>query len=299
MILNTIKGILIGVALIVPGLSGSIFAIILGLYDKALEALATFRRNPKDTIKFLTPIAIGVVIGILGSAGIVVSLTERFPAFTYLFFTGLVIGSIPLIIGKTYKKAFKPIHLLGTALAFIAVILLTNASPSENHISMYRIDSFMDLIQLLVGGAITSSLMVVPGVSGSVIIIVLGLFGTIYNSIGQTLTFLQHLFTGNWEQAWVSFETVIILMPFAIGAVIGIISIAKFMTWLLKNFEVGVYYCVGGALLATIWVLGEMALVGNIPYNGIFSDIIFMILCVLFILLGISSTWYLSSIKEK
>lgn len=299
MILNMIKGVLIGIALIVPGLSGSIFAIILGLYDKALRAVADFRQTPKETLKFLSPIGAGAVLGILGSAGIVVSLTEQFPTFTYLFFAGLVIGSMPLITVRTYQKSFKAHYLLGTLLAFVGVILLTNASPSENHISMYRIEGLMDVIELLIGGAVTASLMVVPGVSGSVIIIVLGLFGTIYHAIGQTLVFLQYFVTGNFDEAWVIFGTVAILIPFALGAILGLVSIAKLMTWLLTRFEVAVYYCVGGALLATVWVLGQMALGGNVPDGGFLYDMVFAILSVLFVLLGIVGTWYLATLEKK
>lgn len=299
MILDIIKGALIGAALIVPGLSGSIFAIMLGVYDKALGVLADFRREPKEALKYLTPIAIGVILGILGSAGIVVRLAERFPTFTYLFFVGLVIGSMPMIIGKTVKRSFKPKYLIGTVLAVVGVLILANMGESDNHISMHRMSGIWDFFRLLLSGGLTASLMIVPGVSGSVIIIVLGLFGTIYNAISQTLVFIQQFVSGNFEAAWQTFETVALLIPFGLGAILGLVSMAKIMNYLIQTFEVAVYYCVGGALLATIWLLGELAFIGNIPAGGLFSDFIFIILCILFTVLGLLSTFVIGSMGDK
>ena len=299
MIVDAIKGALIGAALIVPGLSGSVFAIILGVYDKALSTLADIRREPKEAIKYLTPIAIGAIIGILGSAGIVVRLSEQFPTFTYLFFVGLVIGSMPIIASKTYKQAFKLQYLIGTVAAIAIVLILANTGESDNHISMHRMNGIMDVLRLFFSGGLTASLMIIPGISGSVIIIVLGLFGTIYNAISQTLVFIQHIVTGDWTAAWAAFETVAIMIPFGIGALVGLATMAKLMNYLIKTFEVAVYYCVGGALIATIWLLGELAFVGNIPEGGVVSDVSFMVLSVLFLALGILSTFFLSAIQTK
>ena len=292
MLINTVKGVLIGIALIVPGLSGSIFAIILGLYEKGLNAVANFTKAPLVHGKFLLPIAIGGGVGVLVGARLLLSLTARFPAFTYLFFCGLVIGSAPLVLRKTKQIPFKPIYLLCVLAAFFAMLVLGSANIEQTHIAMYRIGSVYDFFTITLAGLISVSMMAVPGISGSIIIIILGHFGTIYNALSEAVTLLQHLLAARWEAAWDSFATVLILAPFALGALIGIITVAKIMTYLLNRYEAIVYYFVVGALLGTIGVLLNMGVLGYIPYE--FTSLtIFIIIGLVCVVAGILSTIFL------
>ena len=102
-IILTIKGFIIGIAKIIPGVSGAVLAISMGLYDKAINAITEFFSNSKKNIAFLLPIAIGVIIAmIIGSSIVISSLTNHYLA-TMLFFIGLIGGSIPVIYRKTDK----------------------------------------------------------------------------------------------------------------------------------------------------------------------------------------------------
>lgn len=294
MILNVIKGMLIGIALIVPGLSGSIFAIILGLYEKGLNAIANFWENPLYHLKFLLPIALGGGIGILASARLMLDITARFPAFSYLFFCGLVVGSAPLVFRKINKASFKPIYLIGTVSAFLVVVIMGTSNVEGGHISLYSINTFLDFFSILFAGLASVSLMAVPGISGSIIIIILGHFGTVYNAVSETVTLLFHILSGNWFYALESLSTVLILVPFALGALIGIVTAAKIMTHILKNYEVILYYFVLGALLGTITVLFNIGVINNIPLNNnLLSLLIFIFVGFLCSTIGIILTLFL------
>lgn len=292
MITNIIKGSLIGVALIVPGLSGSIFAIILGLYEKGLYAVANFIREPIVHGKFLLPIAVGGGIGVLVGAWLVLSLTVRFPAFAYLFFCGLVIGSGPLVYRKLMQVPLRPLYLLYSVAAFFVVFVFVYANIENAHTTLYRIGSVFDFFNLAFAGLVSVPLMMIPGVSSSIIIIVLGHFGTIYNSIGAIVDMVRYMFMGYWAGFWDSFAAVVVLVPFVVGAVVGFITMARIMSYLLKRFEVIIYYFVAGALIGTIGVLFDMGVIGNIPY-GFVPFVSFLVIGLICVACGIFCTIFL------
>lgn len=299
-IINMIKGSLIGLALILPGLSGSLFAIVLGLYDKGMYAVANLRKEPVRHIKFLIPIGIGAAIGILASARLTLFVTERFPAFSYLFFIGLVIGSAPLVFRKTSQIPLKVPYMVWSALAIGLVIVMAIFSGGDDtHISMTYIANFGDFMTLAIAGLIALSFMAIPGISASIIIIILGQFGTVYNAISVTVDFLVYLVRGDIDGAAQAFSTVMILVPFALGAIVGIISIAKIMTYLLKNYEVQVYYFVAGALVGTVGILFNMEVQGNIPTGSVVELALFSFAGLACIVGGVLFTTFLDKDNTK
>ncbi|MCL2610126.1 MAG: DUF368 domain-containing protein [Defluviitaleaceae bacterium] len=291
-IINILKGLLVGVGLIVPGLSGSVLAIILGLYKNILIAVTEMRTNFKKSMGFLLPIGLGIVLGILISAPFVNVVIIRFPVFSYAFFIGLMLGASPLIIRKIRptEKKFNPLHLIWTVLAFVFIIILSSGNTSDEHIAIHYLSSARDFLDLFLAGLITLSLMAVPGISGSMIIMVLGQFGTVYNAVATLPTFLLSL-VGIGE-ATGSGSTVALLIPFALGAIVGIISIAKIMVWLLNKYETAVYFAVLGAVLGTITALAQIGISGVTVHGNIF---LYIAISLLWLVLGFLVTLYLDS----
>lgn len=292
--LNIIKGFLIGVALVVPGLSGSVFAIILGLYEKGLFAVANFKKSPAENAKFLLPIAFGAGVGIIFSAGLIVNMVAALPTFSYLFFIGLVTGSFPLIWRRIKDSPKK--YLLFAALAFVLVVILGQNSAIDNTAALEQISSLPDFAEITLAGAVTLSMMMVPGISGSIVIVLLGHFGTIYNAVAGVLSLIAYTLTGQFEAAAETLSATFVLVPFALGAVIGLVVFAKIMTYLLKNFEKPVYCCVMGALSGTIVILFNMGVVFPTPGFSIFTTIILGLIC---LGIGIACTLFLDGDKWK
>lgn len=296
MILKTIKGFFIGISAVVPGLSASIFAIVVGLYEALLFAVSDLKNDFWKHVKFLLPIGIGVGIGVLVSVDIMLAITERFPAYSYLFFAGLVIGSIPMIVSKfkDTENHLKGTNIIWLFLAFAIVVIMASSTGDGEHIGLYRINGVVDFLLILAVGAISISLMVLPGVSGSLILIVLGHFGTVYNALSQFGNSLTSFLSGDTEAAFEAFYTVFILVPFAIGAIIGLLSISKLMSWLLKRYEVPTYYAVLGTLLATIWILIDMGVISYMPFRGdLGGSIVFVIIGLICVIVGYLCTRFL------
>ena len=290
-ITNTIKGIFIGIALVVPGLSGSILALVMGLYEGIINAVSDFRKDIRKNIIFLTPIGLGAVIGILASARVVLWLCQEYPLQAYLFFTGLVIGAYPLIFRKMKKTTFKPPYVLYTALGFAFMFIVSHVMDTgmeRSHIAVETLSSASEFGTVFAAGAISMSFMMIPGVSGRVMLMLLGQYGTVYNAVGTVVDLIRHILSGNFEAASYVFMTVLLVVPFALGALIGVIFIAKILSFLLSKWEGQVYYAVLGLVSSAVFLLVEesgllQAYEGLIPIATAVILLIIGVLCTLFL----------------
>ena len=241
--LNFIKGAIIGIALVIPGLSGSIFAVVVGLYDRLLNALNHFRANPRKNLRFLTPVGLGAIVGILLSTKAVLVITTHWPLPSYGFFIGLVLGIGPFIYRKLVLKPFSWWYLLLVLGGFIAIYGLAKlgGTQPENLIAIQRLSSVRDAAIMGFSGIFAVSLMAIPGISGSVMLMVIDQYGTVYHAVSQLGDAARALVAGNWAGFTAAMGSVALLVPFMVGALIGLIAIAKLMGYLLKHFEVEVY----------------------------------------------------------
>ena len=266
-IINFIKGIFIGIAVVIPGLSGSIFAVAVGLYDKILNSINTFRKNIKTNILFMIPIVLGCAAGILLSTKLVLWLCGTFTFQAYFVFTGLVLGSFPLIYTKIRKIQFKPVYLILTVISFILIsgtsfIIESNTSGSS-YISMYYISNIKDAFIIFLSGLISCSLMAVPGVSGSVMLMVMKQYGTVYNAVSNVTDSIKSIFTeGTIPNE--SVQGLFIILFFILGALTGFILIAKLLGYLLRKFEPQVYYAVAGLITGAVFTLVKDGIYPNL-----------------------------------
>ena len=290
-LLNAFKGIFIGVALVVPGLSGSILALVMGLYESIIHALSDFRKDIRKNALFLAPIGIGAAVGILASARIVLWITQAYPLQSYLFFTGLVLGAYPLILRKMKKARYKPVYIVAMALGFAFMVIvggLSDTGVERAHVAIESLESLSDFGTLFIAGIISVSLMMIPGVSGAVMLMVLGQYGTVYNAVGMSIDLIGYLVRGNFEAAGAVFMTVLLVLPFGLGALAGIGFIAKIIAFFLKRWESIVYYAVMGMVSGAVFLLvGESGVLqaggGAVP---IFLGVVFLLLgllCTLFL----------------
>jgi len=266
-VINVVKGFFMGIALVVPGLAGSIFAIILGLYDKMLYAVANFTKDIVGNIKFLLPIAVGMGIGILVSTSAILHVSIEYPVQSYLFFAGLVIGSFPLVIRKARAIPFKPIYLIFMVVAFGVMTLMSEfgGATDEGHIALERLDSVQDAIVMMGVGIFAVSFMVIPGISGSVMLMIANHYGTIYNAVSRIAVLIRRFLEGNWDAMMYEMYSVILLVPFGIGAAAGVLTVSKLMLYILERYEPLVYYCVGGALASATITLIRIGFVNYQP----------------------------------
>lgn len=239
-----LKGILIGIANIIPGVSGGTMAVSMGIYDKMIYAVNNIKKQFKKSIQYLLPYVIGAVIGIAALSVIIERLFETRPLETSLGFIGLIIGGIPVLIKKVKNKGFKASYAISFIVFFALIIGLQLLQVNEGATVALSSSPKMMILLFLVG-IIASATMVIPGVSGSMILMLIGFYQPIIDMVSECVTALKDLdFT-------IILKNGIILLPFAIGVLVGIVIIAKLITFLFEKFETVTFYGIIGLVAAS------------------------------------------------
>lgn len=231
-LLNCVKGIAIGAGAILPGISSGVLCVILGIYEKLLDSILNFFKDIKKNTKFLFPIILGVGIGILIFSNLLTYIFERFPLHTRSIFIGLILGSIPSLLKEVNKKEkFKFHYLLFTLSAFLIGCV---SVCLEKHILSNDVTNYSTLY-LVFSGFLMSVGVIVPGVSSTIILMLLGIYTTYLSSV-SALYFP-------------------VLIPLAIGLFLGSIVFMKFTKFLLENFYAQTFYTIIGFTLGSILIL--------------------------------------------
>lgn len=233
-----IKGFFIGLANIIPGVSGGTLAITLGIYDKLINVISHIYKNIKKNILFLLPIILGAVISILSLSHVITYCLDNYVLPTILFFIGAILGGLPMLLREINIKKINVKGLIVFLITLSFVIALTFLSGSSN-ISLDNLN-LVGLFKLFIVGMIAASSMVIPGISGSAVMMTLGYYEPILGTIKNLTDFSS--FSHN----------LLILVPFGIGAVFGILLIAKIIEYLLKKHEVTTYYGIIGFVIASV-----------------------------------------------
>ncbi len=238
-VLLILKGMIIGVANIIPGVSGGTLMITLGLYEEVINTISHFFRNFKKNLKFIIPLGIGMVLSILLLSKVISVCLEKYPFPTTLFFVGLIIGGIPLLWNKSKAAKGKWSNWLVFIITFGIVLTFAFLKSGDSIIDLNSLTPF-GYIMLFIIGMISAATMVIPGISGSFVLMLLGYYEPIVNTIKDLTNFsnLSH--------------NILILAPFGIGIVVGIVLVAKLIEYLLKKYPIKTYYGVLGFVLASL-----------------------------------------------
>lgn len=285
-ILNILKGICIGIANIIPGFSGGTMAVMLKVYDLFVYCFANIFNNFLDVIKKGWSLFIGIGIGVLLGLVTIVKLLEVIPFITIMFFVGLVVGSLP----STYKQAKVGKLKIRDIISFAVAIGVLIALPFINTTNSLDITYNWSLyVIMFVLGAICSAGMVIPGVSGSMILMAFGYYAFFMFVMKE---FLLNIFNFSLDNYWNMFIT---LCCFALGCVVGLVFISKLIIKLTNKYPKTVYITILGLLLATPFSiiysgLHEYAIIFNAP------TIIFSIIS---LLLGIGLVILSEHISKK
>ena len=281
--LDTAKGGAIGVAMIIPGVSGGTLAVLLNIYDKLIDAISNLFKDFKGSVKVLVPILLGAVIAVAAAYFPLKYALKHAPFPTVMLFAGLMIGSCPKIVKDGMKNGFKKLDILSLLiplLFIIGVCFIPNLGSADLSKDMPVYGYFL----LILIGMIASCALVVPGVSGSMLLLILGY----YNEILGTVSLLKTDFV----------HSALILLTFAVGIIIGFFSIAKLMKYLLNKFPRATNWAIIGFVVGSIPAI-------FITYNGNFPDFVYSTLsvahiavgCVLCVL-GIIATFTLTAFVE-
>lgn len=225
--LNFLKGIIVGIGGIAPGLSGSVLLVILGLYQKTIDAIGTIFKNFKKNVIFLFPLFLGFGVGVILFSKVVDFLLENYEMYTRFAFLGLVLGTIPLFYKEVKKEGFSKKYYILIAIAAIAGFSLfyfnKNLFPTITNPNIFQ--------SVLLGVAVAGS-SIVPGVDSAVILSSLGLYELYVGSLADF----------NLQ----------VLIPAGVGLVIGALVISFLINKLIKRFYTGTFSIIFGLFLSII-----------------------------------------------
>ncbi len=248
--LDILKGMMIGIANVIPGVSGGTMAVSLGIYDKLIGAVSNLLRDLKGSIKVLLPLGIGCGVGIIGFSYAIEYLLSQQTFVTCMTFVGLILGGLPILFAslkKELRKSSKNIG-IGGILAFVILFCIAVFLPlldsGEEVLKTFTVSPGTVISRFLVG-VIASATMVVPGVSGSLVMMILGYYYGIINTITSFLDCLKALDFGGMVQY------AILLAPFGIGVLLGIFLIAKLITFLFNRYGIQTYCAILGLIFAS------------------------------------------------
>ncbi|MBR3750568.1 MAG: DUF368 domain-containing protein [Clostridia bacterium] len=267
-IVNVLFGIPIGIANIIPGVSGGTFGVMLGIYDKLISSISNIRKDFKNSIKFLIPVVIGMGIGIVGFNWILGDvLLKHFPMQTITLFMGLVVGSIPLVFRHSGIKKATP----GSIIPGVVTLVFMVALPFIMQGDGGSYDGFTlgvgNGVMIFLCGIIASVTMILPGISGSMMLMVMGYYFVITGALGSLTS---GVFSGN-----LNLNDILVLGIFVVGVLVGLLGGAKVIDICLKRFRIPTYSAIIGLVVGSLYQI-YLESGFTLDLNGLFAVLTFI-----------------------
>jgi len=271
-------GILMGIADAIPGISGGTIALLLGIYEELIDSISNFNINLFQNLKkrgvkycwnkingnFLLLLISGVLLSLVSFVKLFSILIQKYPLFIWSFFLGLILATL-FVINRHIKKWDIVNFILILIFAFLTILLsIINPSVGEN----------INLFYILICGIIASSAMILPGISGSLILVILGAYTLIINALN------------NLEYN--------IILVFLIGCLVGIINFSKIIKWLFHNFRDYTFSIMLGLVIGSIYTVW--------PWRKSFTDNVtneYIFLSVIITIIGFAVIYNLEKISKK
>lgn len=280
--LTGVKGVAIGISMIIPGLSGGTLAVLMNIYDKILEAITGIFKHFKESLLLLLPLVIGAVIGFVGLVFPINYGLAHFPLIIVSLFVGFIIGGLPSIYKKVQGKENWISILIGLIALGITISLCFIKTNNSIDIRNLNVGTWF---YLFLSGIIASIALVAPGISGSMTLMVLGVYVHLMGVLKEILSF-----TNLWNNS-------MILLPLALGLIIGFIFMSFFMKYMLKNHETSTYFALIGFIIGSIVSIYYLTITDE-QYPVKF-DALNIILSIVVLILGVVSTLLLERFANK
>ena len=244
-----LAGVLFGLANVIPGVSGGTMAVVFGVYERLIGILSDPIKGIRKEWKFILVFGVGAVIGILAFGKLMNWLLERYPSQSAMFFVGVILGSLPMLFKSSFVRDGKARVTAGTLIAFLVgfaiMIPMIAAGNTDEAKAAAKAGAALGSVNvgqallMVLYGVIASSTMIIPGISGSFVMLLLGVYGKIIAAVAA-------LTSSNLMSA------VILLIPFGIGVVLGLVFCSKLIKFLLKKYPNITYAAIFGFVVGSI-----------------------------------------------
>lgn len=227
---NFFKGIVIGIATLVPGVSGGTMAVILGIYDDLIHSIGHFFEDIKAHTMLLLEIGLGALTAFVLFSKILESALESQPFVMRFLFIGVICGGIPVLYKKSNLGEKNKTDLLFLLIGFVIVILM-GADPATTT-TLATSQGILSIVFLLIAGLVVSIALILPGISASFMLLTLNLYDVTLNAINN--------------------RNVFFLIPLGIGVVIGVLATTRAIENLLKKYPSKTYLLILGFVIGSI-----------------------------------------------
>ena len=281
-------GIVIGIANVIPGVSGGTLAVVFNVYDKFVNAITLNVKKIWANRRFVIPILCGMMCGVLLFSKLITVLYEKFPVATDYFFTGLIIGSIPMLVSFMLKKreektalgAGKITGIVICALAGLALMLLfmfLEVRFSDKDAASALVEELPAwtlplALRILAAGILGAVAMIIPGISGSLLMLIMGVYPIVVKSIPAMFVPSESL------------HAITLLLPNGVGVLIGLLCGAQLLKVLLKKFPNQMYALIFGLLCGSV--------VNVFPGFGALKNVWHGVICFVCLLSGVAMAFF-------
>ncbi|MDD2649099.1 MAG: DUF368 domain-containing protein [Eubacteriales bacterium] len=246
---NVVCGAIIGIANVIPGVSGGTMAVVLNMYDALIGAIADLRKNFVRSLMLLLPVVIGAGIGILAFASVVDVLLLECKTQLVFLFVGLIVGSLPMVWKRASDGGMRASLFVPFIVMVAFMLVLTFCVNADGAVQTVQETLTLPLFFILAGAMVIASVsMVLPGLSGSMMMMLMGQYETVIHAL-KTLNLP-------------------LLIPCAIGGLIGILGGAKVIKWLLKKYSQATFAAVLGLIVGSLVNLIVKQTALDIAVNG-------------------------------
>lgn len=238
---HLIAGIVFGLANVIPGVSGGTMAVVFGIYERLIGLIANLRTKLKQELPFILVFGVGAGLGILGFGNVMEWVLANHPVVANAFFIGVILGSLPMLFKLTLateqkRAALNWRSILPCLITFAIMIPMALSGDTEEAKAAAQAveggNFLLNTLKYLLCGVVASSCMIIPGISGSFVMLLMGMYGTIISAVAN-LNFA-------------------VLIPFAIGALLGLMYCAKLIKWLLAKYAVPTYSAILGFVVGSV-----------------------------------------------
>ncbi|MCD8195292.1 MAG: DUF368 domain-containing protein [Coprobacillus sp.] len=248
-----LSGLLMGISAAIPGISGGTTAVILQIYDDIVDAVNHFFKKFKNAMIVLIPVLIGVIIGLIPCFYLFDLALEYFAFGLICIFAGLIIGCFPSLTDQVKGAKVRPTHIVSLIVAFafslsIGVISV-QFSLNEAMADVFANPQWWFYLIILGVGLLASFSVAVPGISGSMLLLILGLYDNIVNYFVDFFRNISSVSAGEVGQF------LLVILMIVIGFIIGVWGISKLMSIFLKHWRVGTYYAIIGFVAGSLVTL--------------------------------------------
>lgn len=238
--INIFKGYLMGICELIPGVSSGTMALLLGIYEQFLGAISRIvSKHFKQAILYLIPLVIGMGAAIVTMSSLIDYLLQNHTVPTHYFFLGMVLGIVPMMFQiSNFRTEFKPVHYVLIVSAIVLLIVLANFQGEGADVSGVEVTPSL-LVFLFFSGMAGSSVMLLPGISGSLVMLILGAYPVVIYSVSEVTSF--------------NFAVLPLVIAVGLGILSGLLIASRVIYYLLRNYTYLTYALIIGLLIGSVF----------------------------------------------